>query len=410
MANRTQQVFEFLPLSIRIETAGGVAMPLVLRGTPLPATRSEQFSTAAAEQSAAEVSLYLGESPLTRNNIKIGSFHLRGIPPQPQGAPQILVEFAVDKHCTITAKAILKGSTVSAEQEFQAPVELSDETIAKLLAEAEASRASDETELLRIEATNNAKSLLAAAEKKLKGGPDSKLNEAVAALGLALASDDSDDIRTKSDALRRLLTQATGFSNFFTGSDIFADLFKESTPSVRKQSTAQAQVKASPLKQPSPAAQKLSSTGTPHQLGKVFGGGGTITLDPQLCFVLMPFATEYQELYEDHLRPVIQKAGLRCERADEIAGAGSITWDIWERVNRARFLIAELTNQNPNVFYELGLAHALGKDVVLITQDVKYVPFDLQGIRCLVYGTTPRGMEKFRAELQKTIETLIKSS
>ena len=77
MANQT---FDFLPLTIRLETLGGVATPLVLRGTPLPAKRAETFYTAADEQTSVEVRLLLGERPLVANNIEIGKFKLNGIP------------------------------------------------------------------------------------------------------------------------------------------------------------------------------------------------------------------------------------------------------------------------------------------------------------------------------------------
>jgi hypothetical protein len=106
----------------------------------------------------------------------------------------------------------------------------------------------------------------------------------------------------------------------------------------------------------------------------------------------------------------LRRARLRCERADDIHGTNLITWDIWERINRARFLIAELTGQNSNVFYELGLAHALSKDVILITQSMDFVPFDLKTIRCIVYDFTPRGTQELERKLGKTIGAVMKSA
>ena len=81
MKENPSRTFEFLPLTIRIGTLGGVATPLILRGTPLPAVRAERFSTAADGQVSVEVDVYLGESPIVRNNIPIGKFHLEGLPP-----------------------------------------------------------------------------------------------------------------------------------------------------------------------------------------------------------------------------------------------------------------------------------------------------------------------------------------
>src|SRR5271170_4983735 len=95
----SKRTFEFLPLSIRLETRGGVATPLVLRGTPLPANRSDTFSTAADNQVSVDTELFLGESPLTRNNVRLGRLRLEGIPPGPRGIPQIRVDFSVAETC-----------------------------------------------------------------------------------------------------------------------------------------------------------------------------------------------------------------------------------------------------------------------------------------------------------------------
>lgn len=103
MADEPTRQYEFLPLSIRIATVGGVATPLVLRGTPLPTRRSDVFSTAADNQASIEVELCIGERPLTRDNTALGKFILHGVPPASRGIPQIAVEFSVDVTCTVTA-------------------------------------------------------------------------------------------------------------------------------------------------------------------------------------------------------------------------------------------------------------------------------------------------------------------
>ena len=335
------------------------------------------------------------------------------------------MEFSVDKNCTIVAKAAVEGLPLSAKQSFEIPVDLSTEQVAKILADAEGSRNSDEQELLRIEAINRARILIGQAERKLRNGPNTQLSEAVAAVGLALASGDTKQIREKSNLLEALTAVPSSFE------DIFKDLFsKPSFPAQKKaaatkpappreqrvsSSATNAQKPRSPGQNQAGATtanegseQTLTSPTTIHQIGKLFGGAN-FTLDPQLCFVLMPFADDYRPLYEDQIRPSVVGAGLRCERADEIKGMSLITWDIWERINRARFLIADLTDQNPNVFYELGLAHAIGKDVILITQSKDFVPFDLQGIRWIKYDFTPRGTQKLEADLKATIAELMKS-
>lgn len=395
------RTFRFLPLSIRLETLGGVATPLVLRGTPLPAKRSEIFSTAADNQATVEVSLWLGERPLAKDNLKIGTFQLTGIKPAARGVPQIHVEFAVDSQCAVTARAKVQGTDLQAEQEFRVPLDLSDDTIASILTEAEAARAEDEAQLRHLEAINRANTLVSRAETKLSSGSDKALSEAVAALGLALASGNVDAIREKSDALEERLSPTP---------DIFgADLFKtffERPASARTRSSQQ--VKSATTAATNRAAQGLTSQPYPHQLGRIFGGG-SFTLDPQLCFVLMPFGDKLQPIFEDHIRPTVEKAGLRCERADDIRGTSLITWDIWERINRARFVIADLTDLNANVFYELGLAHAISKDAILLTQSMNFVPFDLRALRCVLYDSTHRGTQKLESALAATIQELMKS-
>lgn len=285
-----------------------------------------------------------------------------------------------------------------AEASFAPPSEFSQEFVNKLLAGAESTHADDEARLRLIEAVSLANSLIKKAEERLASGPNKNLNSAIAELGLALASDDADTIREKADALKQSLSPS---------SDLFGDIFDSflSTPTAGQKRSKPAS--SHQRRRTAASKQDLTVSSSTHALGKIFGGG-TYTLDSQLCFVLMPFTDKLQPLYDDHVRPIIQKAGLRCERADEIRGTSLITHDIWEYINRARFLVAELTDRNPNVFYELGLAHSLSKEVVLLTQSMDSVPFDLKALRCICYDFTPRGVEKLERALAATIEVLVK--
>jgi len=401
MAQADLRSFPFLPLTIRIETLGGIATPLVLRGTPLPALRSETFSTASDDQKTVEISLLLGESSLSRNNLELGKFKLDGIPPEKSGVPHVRLEFSVDKTCTITARAILEGSELSSEQTFAPPQELSDSFIANIIANAELTRTDDEIMVRQIEAKNRADKLIARAEEQLKLSSNVSLSQAIAALGLALAAGASDQIREKSDALEALLPPLLTEFN-----DLFASMFGRLAKQPGNISSTKKKAETEERKT-THATQEVTSTTSIQQLGKIFGGG-SFTLDSQLCFVLMPFAERFQPVYDDHIRPVVERAGLRCERADEIRGTNLITWDIWEKINRARFLIADLTERNPNVFYELGLAHAISKDVILLTQSMDFVPFDLKALRCIVYEFTPRGVRLLAKRLSDTIEALMR--
>lgn len=126
-------------------------------------------------------------------------------------------------------------------------------------------------------------------------------------------------------------------------------------------------------------------------------------------FVLMPFTEELRPVYEDHIKNAISKAGLEVGRADDFFRSRSIMSDVWSAINAARVIIADCTKRNPNVFYEIGLAHAVGKETILISQSVDDVPFDLQHLRFIVYEYTPRGMKAFEAALLKVVESIKKS-
>lgn len=104
------------------------------------------------------------------------------------------------------------------------------------------------------------------------------------------------------------------------------------------------------------------------------------------CFVMMPFASPIGDYYSSIYKPAIEKAKLVPVRADnEIFGAGKIMDQVWSGINAAKVLVAELTTKNPNVFYELGIAHALQKPVVLVSSNGDDVPFDLKHIRVIYY-------------------------
>ncbi len=104
------------------------------------------------------------------------------------------------------------------------------------------------------------------------------------------------------------------------------------------------------------------------------------------CFVVMPFADPIGGYYESVYQPAIERAKLKPNRADaDIYGTGKIIDQIWRGINSARVLVAELTGRNPNVLYELGLAHALRKPVVLVSSNKDDVPFDVQHVRVIYY-------------------------
>jgi len=103
------------------------------------------------------------------------------------------------------------------------------------------------------------------------------------------------------------------------------------------------------------------------------------------CFILMPFGDWYDRYFKEIYIPATKDAGFEPVRADGVFTTGSVIEQIWEQITKGKVLLAELTGKNPNVFYELGLAHAIGKPVVLIAGDLEDVPFDLRHLRTILY-------------------------
>lgn len=125
------------------------------------------------------------------------------------------------------------------------------------------------------------------------------------------------------------------------------------------------------------------------------------------AFVAMPFKEEFTEIYEDVIRPAIENAGLTCLRVDEVPDNKVITDDIEDGIRDSLLLIADVTERNANVLYEVGFARALSVEVIVLTQKSEDVPFDITARRYIRYGTTARQMDELRLRLQRTIETVL---
>jgi hypothetical protein len=123
--------------------------------------------------------------------------------------------------------------------------------------------------------------------------------------------------------------------------------------------------------------------------------------------VFMPFSAELQPVYEDHLKSVAHKVARSIARADDFFTNDEIINEIWTALINTKLVIADCTQRNPNVFYEIGLAHAIGKPTILIAQNSEDIPFDLRHRRYLKYELTPRGMKSFEESLEKTITTIL---
>jgi len=107
----------------------------------------------------------------------------------------------------------------------------------------------------------------------------------------------------------------------------------------------------------------------------------------------MPFSGDMiQEVYKEYTKPTVEDVGMKCIRGDDIFSVTSVMEDIFEAICEAHVVIGEFTGRNPNVLYEAGIAHTLGKPLICITQNIEDVPFDMRSIRHIVYKTTPSGL------------------
>lgn len=121
-------------------------------------------------------------------------------------------------------------------------------------------------------------------------------------------------------------------------------------------------------------------------------------------FVLMPFKEEFTDVYELGIKPACKAAGAYCERVDEQIFEGSIVERIYNQIAKADIVVSDMTGKNPNVFYETGYAHALGKRTILLTQKVEDIPFDLKHSPHVDYG---KGTSALKRELKKRVKYFI---
>ncbi|AWB96273.1 hypothetical protein DCE93_11950 [Agromyces badenianii] len=128
--------------------------------------------------------------------------------------------------------------------------------------------------------------------------------------------------------------------------------------------------------------------------------------DPRLVAVMMPFTASFDVVYET-IQEAVADAGLSCVRADNIWEHHHVMGDVLSILWRSQVVVADLTGKNANVFYEAGLAHALPRPTILLTQDPADVPFDLQSIRYLRYGLGTGDRATLRRQLTERLTTLV---
>jgi len=204
-------LLDVTPLSLGIETLGGVFTRLIERNTTIPTKKSQVFSTAEDSQSAVTIRVFQGEREMAADNKILGQFDLVGIPPAPRGVPQVEVTFDIDANGIVNVSAKDKGTGKEQQIRIQASGGLSEADIERMVKEAEANASDDKKRRALVEARNQADSLIHATEKSVKDYGDKvpeadkqAIEAAIAELKAVRESEDADDITAKATALAQV--------------------------------------------------------------------------------------------------------------------------------------------------------------------------------------------------------------
>jgi molecular chaperone DnaK len=208
-------LLDVTPLSLGIETLGGVATVLIPRNTTIPTKKAETFSTAEDTQTTVEIHVLQGERPMAQDNRTIGKFQLTGIPPAPRGVPQIEVTFDIDANGILHVSAKDKATSKEQKIRIEASSGLADKDIERMVKEGESHAADDKRRREEIERRNRLDAMVYEVEKnakewaeKLEGGLKSRLDAAVDGAKTALRSGNPDDIAKALEELQQAYSAA----------------------------------------------------------------------------------------------------------------------------------------------------------------------------------------------------------
>jgi molecular chaperone DnaK len=208
-------LLDVTPLSLGVETLGGVFTKLIERNTTIPTKKTETFSTAADNQPAVEIHVLQGDRPTAQHNITLGKFHLQGIPPAPRGVPQIEVTFDIDQNGILNVSAKDKGTGRSQSITITASTKMSDSEIEAKVREAEMHAEEDRKFKEVVDLKNQGESLIYQTEKLLKeneavvGDLKDSINQKILALKGALEAGDAPRIKSTMEALQTALHEVS---------------------------------------------------------------------------------------------------------------------------------------------------------------------------------------------------------
>jgi molecular chaperone DnaK len=208
-------LLDVTPLTLGLETLGGVRTALIDRNTTIPTKKSQIFSTAADLQTSVTIHVLQGERPMAADNVSLGQFNLVGVPPAPRGVPQIEVTFDIDASGILNVSAKDLGTGKEQKMTITASTKLADSDVKKMVSDAKQYEEQDKARKEEVEARNTADSLVYTAEKTKsdladKLNPDiiDRLNGAITGVKAALEGKDTAHIRSETEKLQKVLGEA----------------------------------------------------------------------------------------------------------------------------------------------------------------------------------------------------------